>query len=364
MPYKAEFEAGVQAFMNRYTIYLPGTKGDGGMIDFDDPAYTASRNVDTAIDVPAAAVKAAWKPGPRPNHLKLVLRISRDYKMLPTGRRERQLAVGDGGADDHPIEGTYEAIKRNVLTDARQAGATAATAKGFAKEVLRRTGQKVEKSEWLDCYFLPWSRGRTTRMLLGNGARYFFTATMNGCSFLVTGPAAAPTVSHVNTTQAGDDLPGANVSKATIKGRYAAAVGTGTPGSSLLTKYKPPVTFQGRVNRYKEQPGEIGGIADPDLAPVDPMHPHRADINTFLVGVRDDVTGWEFFYQRSAVLPTLVDKPQFEEFEYHPKDYWQAAWMKGGFEHEWVIAGGTRSTVRQKQTINHRVTQCQRLNFP
>jgi hypothetical protein len=364
MPYNAEFEAGVQAFMNRYTIYLPGALGDGGMIDFNDPSYAATRNVNTPIDVPAAVVKAAWMIGPRPSHVKLVLRLSRDYKMLPTGRREPALAIGDGGAADRPIEGTYEAAKQNVIVDARAGGATTATAKAFAKEVLRRTGQRVEGDEWLDCYFLPWSRGRSTRMALGNAAPFFFTAAMNGCSFLVSGPAAAPTVSHLNTTQPGDDLPDADVSKATIKARYAGAVGVGSPASALLTKYKPPPAFQGNVQRYKEQPGEVANINDPDIAPVDPMHPHHADINTFLIGVRDPAAGWQFFYQRTAILPTFVDKPRFQPFAYEPDGMFATAKMKVGMEHAWTVTGGARATVRDKVTINHRVTPCQRLNFP
>jgi hypothetical protein len=229
---------------------------------------------------------------------------------------------------------------------------------------MQRTGERIVSTEWLDCYFLPWSRGRTTRMVLDNGARYFFTATMNGCSFLVSGPANGPTVSHLNTAQPGDDLPDADVTKATIKGRYATAVGTGTAGSTLLTKYKAPATFLGRTHRYKEQAGEIGGIGDPDIVPLDPTHPYKADINTFLVGVRDPVNGWEFFYQRAAVLPTFVDKPQFGAFEYHRKSAWHALRSNVGSEHKWKIKGGTPGTVRDQASINHRVTPCQKLNFP
>lgn len=359
MPYRDEFTAGVQAFMNKYTIYLPGARGDGGMIDFDDPSFTASRAVNTPIVVAATAVKAAWKPGPRPGHLALMLRMSRDYKMLATGRREQ---VPGGG--DRPLEGTYEAGKRALIDDATSSGATAATAKAYARDVLRRTGQKVDGSEWFDCYFLPWSRGRTTQMVLGAGAPYFFTATMNGCSFLVSGPAATPTVSHVNTTQPGDDLPGASPTKAAIKTRYATAVGNGTPNSALVTKYKAPATFQGNMHRYKEQPGEIGGIVDPDLVPIDPVHPHRADINTFLVGVLTGAGTWEFFYQRSAVLPTFVNVVRSEPFTYKPANPYQWARMKAGKEHQWKLVGGETTASRESQTINHRVTQCQRLNFP
>jgi hypothetical protein len=82
------------------------------MVDFDDPAFAAHAAGNAPIVIPATAVKAAWKPGIRPSHVKLILKISRDYKMLPTGRREKMLALGDGGPADRAIEGLYEAASR------------------------------------------------------------------------------------------------------------------------------------------------------------------------------------------------------------------------------------------------------------
>lgn len=50
----------------------------------------------------------------------------------------------------------------------------------------------------LRAYYLPWDANKSYYMTLGNQANFFFTAPMNGCAFLVKGPAATPTVCHAN----------------------------------------------------------------------------------------------------------------------------------------------------------------------
>jgi hypothetical protein len=56
-------------------------------------------------------------------------------------------------------------------------------------------------------YFLPWGSGKTYRGKLGSNADYFFTPTLNGCTFAHDGAGPNPGVAHSNfvnpvTTQA------------------------------------------------------------------------------------------------------------------------------------------------------------------
>jgi len=68
--------------------------------------------------------------------------------------------------------------------------------------------------DWFSCYFLPWGPRQIARMELpaqatgavANPVRAFFTAEMNGCSFLAAGNPASPLVSHHNVTQGNANL--------------------------------------------------------------------------------------------------------------------------------------------------------------
>jgi hypothetical protein len=57
------------------------------------------------------------------------------------------------------------------------------------------------------CYYLPYRRNGTTRMKLsppvgytGDDIRFFATATIDGCSIYVEGPADTPKISHLNAS--------------------------------------------------------------------------------------------------------------------------------------------------------------------
>jgi hypothetical protein len=354
-----EFAGGVPAFMGKYTLYFPGVVADGGAIDFRDPSYQAYSGNPNVIQVPATVVEAAWRPGVRPNHVRLALKVARVYKMGPTGRTEIPAGAGRDAAPV-PLLGTHEQDKKLLIRKAKANGATDATAKAYARQALDRTERRVAGDEWFGCYFLPYSQGRTTRMTLGTGADYFFTATMNGCAFHVTGNPHAPSVAHLNTTRPQDTLPDAVVTKADIKQRYAAAVGTGSAHDGLLTKYKGPGGFQGNAERYKLTAGELAAVTDPDLAPGAKS---AADLNTFVVGVRDATHGWEFFYQRNAVLLTNVQTVTLMAGDYHAKNLLQWAKKKLGRDHEFKFKVN-REVKTEATPINHVVTACRRLQFP
>lgn len=50
----------------------------------------------------------------------------------------------------------------------------------------------------INAYFLPWGSGKTWCGRLGNNADYFFTPTLNGCTFVWNGAGPTPSVGHSN----------------------------------------------------------------------------------------------------------------------------------------------------------------------
>lgn len=57
---------------------------------------------------------------------------------------------------------------------------------------------KANNQGYASCYYLPYRPKDCYSMILDNGADYFFTDAINGCSFQVTGTRDAPEVSHAN----------------------------------------------------------------------------------------------------------------------------------------------------------------------
>jgi hypothetical protein len=76
--------------------------------------------------------------------------------------------------------------------------------------VLNRFGQRYKPggngvikaqggySKPISAYYLPFKPGEGHMMQLGNAADYFFTPTLNGCTFACGTGALTPTVSHLN----------------------------------------------------------------------------------------------------------------------------------------------------------------------
>lgn len=119
-----------------------------------------------------------------------------------------------------PLKGHYENERAALKQQATSGGLArkAYSPTDYANEGVRLTGKRVD--EWFDCYFLRYLQGRHVCMQLGGDADYFFTATMNGGSFMVSGDTDAPTVSHLNATHPADTMERAVVTRADIKERY------------------------------------------------------------------------------------------------------------------------------------------------
>jgi hypothetical protein len=139
---------------------------------------------------------------------------------------------------------------------------------GAKKNVARDVGKHTHA---INAYFLAWGSHKTYEGLLGNGADFFFTPTVNGCSFAATN-GAAPRVVHSNHANRATQ----KIDQGLIDADLGAIFGVGGPDVAL------------RKADYK---GAAVGTAD-----------YMASI----VGIRSH-TGWTFYYQR--YLQDTVHKP-------------------------------------------------------
>jgi hypothetical protein len=70
-----------------------------------------------------------------------------------------------------------------------------------------QTRTVTKRTHAINAYFLPWGPGKTWVGKLGTKAGYFFTPTLNGCTFVwqgvsATNPGPAPSVGHSNFVNA------------------------------------------------------------------------------------------------------------------------------------------------------------------
>lgn len=68
----------------------------------------------------------------------------------------------------------------------------------FAQNTVNISIHPYHTPGTIDCYFLPYRPDSAVSMQLGNGADYFFTSTLTGCTVVVEGTANAPVISHGN----------------------------------------------------------------------------------------------------------------------------------------------------------------------
>jgi len=62
-----------------------------------------------------------------------------------------------------------------------------------------REGRAVSgRTHAINAYFLPWGGNKTYCGQLGLGADFFFTPTLNGCTFVYSGQGPTPSVAHSN----------------------------------------------------------------------------------------------------------------------------------------------------------------------
>ncbi len=118
----------------------------------------------------------------------------------------------------------------------------------------------------IKAYFLPWGTGMTFCGKLGNKADYFFTPTVNGCTFAYNGAAANPSVAHSNFVN--NQIIDQNAIDNDLVAKFGAA-----PARTLIKA------------TYKQAP--VPNVAD--------------DYRATVIGIRT-ANGWSFYYQNYSVL--------------------------------------------------------------
>jgi hypothetical protein len=130
----------------------------------------------------------------------------------------------------------------NITTDA---SLTARVTGGRTRPVFRvkeATGQASTHSHRFSAYYLPFFSNDFRVMDLDPaqfppGADYFFTDTVNGCSF-AAGPGASPKVGHFNRTQDPRD-PGSAIDQPAMNNDIGAQFAGGTVVKLTKATYKP-----------------------------------------------------------------------------------------------------------------------------
>lgn len=352
MPYSTEFLGNVQTFMRKYTLYLPGTTTDGGQAEWNDPAYAQHFQGGGTVPVPAAPVWAAWRPGPMRHHLSLLLYTSRSYKMRHTGRTQADLSAPYGSNATIATRGAYETKRDDMTKVLAKTGLSPDGVKAERRRLLLEAGLKVDPAEWFECYFLPWHSGKSLEMTLGPAADRFFTATMNGCAFHVSGNRQAPVVRHLNDSRAGDmDNP---PTQHEHQQRYAGLVGAANAGGAVVSKYQVP-GFGGANQTYGQSTAEASRTAKMGAM----------DMLTMLVGERDPATGnWSFFYQRAASVMSTVRQSVLtnDMIRTTPQGLRQRVRALRGKGH-WATASLEKESQKVSRPVHHTFTPCVRVNF-
>lgn len=156
-------------------------------------------------------------------------------------------------------------------------------------------------------YFLPWTAGGgiitlaippVKRTGVDTSPRYFFTATITGCSIFVKGTPRAPVVFHAGgQTGQNDPVQAANFWR------------------DLMTRYSGTAPIAAEINKtnYVSQPG-LGTAQAPQTAHSQAFEawlkgnsPKDLDISwTFpwgcVMGIRDDNGDWTFYLQENVTI--------------------------------------------------------------
>lgn len=175
------------------------------------------------------------------------------------------------------------------------------------------------------CYYLPYRKQGTTRMKLspppgyaGDEVLFFSTATIDGCSVYVEGPAATPKVSHLNALQiAPPPSPKAPPETDLAKqGRIAAKIQDMDARMNIIKK--GPATVIERPDYIEDfAPGktaakqQFANSKHIPLTQVTDYQPFGAVVGVFSNG------GWKFFVQKNGRFqyrPTPV-APEVAEFQ-------------------------------------------------
>ncbi len=161
-------------------------------------------------------------------------------------RKVSKIINGGGSAKMYELQGLGEGI---------------GTGKNFK---ARKTSDSTHA---IRAYFLPWGTGYTFCGQLGNAADFFFTPTVNGCTFAHSGNGPNPSVAHSNFVQ--NQL----IDQAAIDNDLVTKFGGAMPAHTLIK------------TTYKQAP--VANVAD--------------DYRATVIGIRSG-NSWSFYYQNYSVL--------------------------------------------------------------
>lgn len=162
--------------------------------------------------------------------------------------------------------------------DLRKVGAMQTETGGAAKEYelvalteyVGKTARTVGRNTHaIDAYFLPWGSMRTYSGRLGTNASFFFTPTLNGCTFVYSDNGPSPSVAHSNFVNPVTTLADQTAMDTDLNTKFGGAA----PANRLVKA------------GYKRAP-----TGDED---------YRATV----IGIRSN-TGWRFYYQNYKVEST------------------------------------------------------------
>ncbi|MCK7595842.1 hypothetical protein M0G74_01000 [Microbulbifer sp. CAU 1566] len=148
----------------------------------------------------------------------------------------------------------------NIAKDPVNKGLKSTGSAAVAYKVSEASGAPSKYSHQFSAYYLPFMNNDFRVMNLGNAADFFFTDTMNGCSF-ACGAGNPPKIGHFNRVSGPNDMIDQNAIDGDISGQF--------PGGVLKSLKKTD---------YKNDVGEAAS----------------------LVGVRTNGT-WAFYYQVYSV---------------------------------------------------------------
>jgi hypothetical protein len=183
---------------------------------------------------------------------------------------------------------------------------------------------------WFQCFYLPWESQQTIRISLREPTgkvNFFFTSTVDGCSVIVEGSPAEPTVYHLNDSGGGGNPPDIGAAQgaqdaywapkqATMEGRFQAAR---SPKSIRTPDPNLPAAVGARgihARGYMDLTAGQAGALDTvplylaRLADAQRLYPGATSwkfIGTSykpygtVFGWRQNGT-WTFYYQRRAIM--------------------------------------------------------------
>ncbi|WP_370979801.1 hypothetical protein [Agaribacterium sp. ZY112] len=114
-------------------------------------------------------------------------------------------------------------ITVNIAKDLRHGGQKSNGKDTVVYKIGEATGQASKHSHRFSAYYLPFMNNDFRTMTLGDKADYFFTDTMNGCSF-ACGPGKSPKIGHFNRVSGQNDVIDQNAIDRDIQGQFPGGV--------------------------------------------------------------------------------------------------------------------------------------------